>query len=188
MPSDPIVTTSKLLSFVLRHRPDSIGLQLDPQGWADVDELLARLRADGKAIERTLLERVVRENDKQRFAFDADGTKIRASQGHSVEVDLALQPQTPPPVLYHGTASRFLKSILAEGLRAGARHQVHLSSEVQTAMNVGMRYGFPVVLRVDAARMQLAGAVFYQSDNGVWLTDAVAPRYLSVMERGAIAV
>lgn len=188
MPKDDVVTTSKLLSYVLRHRPDSIGLPLDAQGWADVDTLLERLRADGQAIDRALLERVVRENDKQRFAFSPDGSRIRASQGHSVEVDLALQPQTPPAVLYHGTASRFLKSILAEGLRAGARHHVHLSSEVQTALSVGMRYGFPVVLRVDAARMGLDGALFYQSDNGVWLTDAVAPRYLSVMERGASAV
>jgi putative RNA 2'-phosphotransferase len=188
MPKDAVVTTSKLLSYVLRHRPDSIGLQLDAQGWADVDELLARLHADGNAIDRTLLERVVRENDKQRFAFSPDGLRIRASQGHSVDVDLALQPHAPPPVLYHGTASRFLKSILAEGLRAGARHHVHLSSVVQTAISVGMRYGFPVVLRVDAARMQAEGALFYQSDNGVWLTDAVAPRYLSVLERGSSAV
>lgn len=183
MPLDPIVTTSKLLSYVLRHRPDSIGLQLDAQGWAEVDDLLARLRADGKTVECALLERVVRENDKQRFAFSPDGTRIRASQGHSVEVDLGLQPQTPPPVLYHGTASRFLKAILAEGLRAGARHHVHLSSDTQTATKVGMRHGFPVVLRVDTTRMVADGAVFYQSDNGVWLTASIAPRYLSVTER-----
>jgi putative RNA 2'-phosphotransferase len=185
MPSDPIVTTSKLLSYVLRHRPDSIGLQLDAQGWVAVDELLARLHTHGKPLERALLDRVVLQNDKQRFAFSPDGARIRASQGHSVEVDLALQPQVPPPVLYHGTASRFLKPIMAEGLRAGARHHVHLSSDMQTAIKVGTRHGFPAVLRVDAARMQLDGALFYQSDNGVWLTDTVAPRYLSVIERAA---
>lgn len=185
MSRDPIVATSKLLSYVLRHRPDSIGLQLDPQGWAEVDDLLARLRARDETIDRALLERVVLENDKQRFAFSPDGERIRASQGHSVAVDLALVAQEPPPVLYHGTASRFLKSILAEGLRAGARHHVHLSSETKTAVKVGMRYGFPVVLRVDAARMRADGALFYQSDNGVWLVDAVAPRYLSVIDRSS---
>jgi putative RNA 2'-phosphotransferase len=185
MPHDPIVATSKLLSYVLRHRPDSIGLQLDAQGWAAVDDLLACLSKHGKPVDRMLLERVVRDNDKQRFAFSADGSRIRASQGHSVAVDLALAPCEPPPLLYHGTATRFLKAILAEGLRAGARHHVHLSSDVGTAQRVGMRYGFPVVLRVDAARMRAEGAVFYQSDNGVWLTDTVAPRYLSVMDRDA---
>lgn len=183
MPHDPIAATSKLLSYVLRHRPDSIGLQLDAQGWAAVDDLLACLRAHGKAIDRGLLERVVLENDKQRFAFSADGSHIRASQGHSIAVDLALQPAVPPPVLYHGTASRFLKSILASGLRAGARQHVHLSGDVQTATRVGARHGFPVVLRVDAARMHADGIVFYQSDNGVWLSGAVAPRYLSVIGR-----
>jgi putative RNA 2'-phosphotransferase len=180
MPRDPIVDTSKLLSYVLRHRPDSIGLDLDDQGWAGVDDLLACLRAHGKPVDRALLERVVLENDKQRFAFSPDGTKIRASQGHSVAVDLALLPAAPPPVLYHGTASRFLKSILASGLHAGARRHVHLSSDVQTATRVGTRHGFPAVLRVDAARMHADGILFYQSDNGVWLTAAVAPRYLSL--------
>lgn len=181
MRKDLVTATSKQLSYVLRHRPDSIGLQLDAQGWAEVDALLGRLREHGHVLDRSLLERVVRENDKGRFAFSADGSKIRASQGHSVAVDLALQPLVPPLVLYHGTASRFLKSILGQGLRAGARHHVHLSADTQTATKVGMRHGFPVVLRVDAARMQADGAIFYQSDNGVWLTETVAPRYLSVI-------
>lgn len=180
MPRDPIVDTSKLLSYVLRHLPDSIGLSLDAHGWADVDALLACLRAHGKPLDRALLERVVANNDKQRFAFSPDGARIRASQGHSVAVDLALEPSAPPPVLYHGTASRFVKSIMATGLHAGARRHVHLSSDVQTATRVGMRHGFPVVLRVDAARMQANGILFYRSDNGVWLTGAVAPRYLSL--------
>jgi putative RNA 2'-phosphotransferase len=184
MSHDPIVATSKLLSFVLRHRPDNIGLQLDPHGWTEVETLLAQLRAHGHAVDRTLLEQVVLDNDKQRFAFSPDGLRIRASQGHSVAVDLALEPRDPPPVLYHGTASRFLKSILAQGLRAGARHHVHLSLDLQTATRVGMRHGFPVVLRVDAAHMRSDGATFYESDNGVWLTEAVAPRYLSVTPQG----
>jgi len=178
MPRDPIVNTSKLLSYVLRHRPDSVGLALDAHGWADVGELLACLAAHGKAVDRGLLERVVIENDKQRFAFNEDKTRIRASQGHSIEVDLQLREAEPPAVLYHGTASRFLKSILASGLRAGARHHVHLSSDAETAMRVGARHGFPAVLRVDAARMRADGIVFYLSDNGVWLTAEVRPTYL----------
>jgi putative RNA 2'-phosphotransferase len=179
MPRDPIVAASKLLSFILRHRPDSVGLALDANGWAAVDVLLACLQASGHTVDRAVLERVVARNDKQRFAFSDDGTRIRASQGHSVAVDLALEPATPPALLYHGTASRFLKSILASGLRASGRHHVHLSADIETARRVGARHGFPVVLRVDARRMQADGIVFYRSDNGVWLTAVVLPRYLS---------
>jgi putative RNA 2'-phosphotransferase len=178
MPRDSLVDTSKLLSYVLRHRPDSVGLTLDPQGWVDVDTLLAALAAHGRRVDRALLVRVVADNDKQRFAFSGDGMRIRASQGHSVAIDLGLAPQAPPAVLYHGTASRFMKSILAQGLQAGARRHVHLSRDVETARRVGARHGVPVVLRVEAARMAADGIVFYVSDNGVWLTGAVAPRYL----------
>jgi putative RNA 2'-phosphotransferase len=175
---DPIAATSKLLSYVLRHRPDSIGLALDAHGWADAGELLACLAAHNKPVDRALLERVVAENDKQRFAFSEDGSRIRASQGHSIDVDLQLRAAEPPAVLYHGTASRFLKSILASGLRAGARHHVHLSADRETATRVGARHGFPAVLVVDAARMHADGIAFYQSDNGVWLTGDVKPSYL----------
>lgn len=179
MPHKPIIDASKQLSYVLRHRPDSIGIELDAQGWVAVDALLAALAAHGKPIDRALLERVVAENDKRRFALSPDGARIRASQGHSVAVDLDLPVSAPPAVLYHGTASRFMKAIDVEGLRAGARRHVHLSSDVETARRVGARHGVPVVLRVDAARMAADGIDFYLSDNGVWLTAAVAPRYLS---------
>jgi putative RNA 2'-phosphotransferase len=179
MPKDPIVVASKLLSYVLRHRPDSVGLALDAHGWADVGDLLACLAAHGKPVDRALLDRVVAENDKQRFAFSEDGARIRASQGHSIAVDLQLRAAEPPAVLYHGTASRFLKSILASGLRAGARHHVHLSADLATATRVGARHGFPAVLAVDALRMRADGIAFYESDNGVWLTQAVQPKYLS---------
>jgi putative RNA 2'-phosphotransferase len=178
MPNDPIVAASKLLSYVLRHRPDSIGLALDAHGWAEVDELLARLAQHGKPVDRDLLERTVAQNDKQRFAFNEDRTRIRASQGHSIPVDLQLREAEPPAVLFHGTASRFLKSILASGLRAGARHHVHLSADVQTATRVGARHGFPAVLAVDAARMRADGLAFSRSDNGVWLSGVVKPTYL----------
>jgi len=182
MSRDAIVNTSKLLSYVLRHRPDSIGLQLDANGWVDVDELLHCLAEHGKPVTRDLLDRVVAENDKQRFAFDAQRARIRASQGHSIDVELGLQPAPPPDVLYHGTASRFVTAILATGLRAGSRQHVHLSGDVDTARRVGVRHGVPVVLRVDTARMRADGAVFYRSDNGVWLTGPVAPRYLRVLD------
>jgi len=185
MSRDPIVATSKLLSYVLRHRPDSIGLALDAHGWAGVGELLACLAAHGKPLDRALLDRVVASNDKQRFAFSPDGTRIRASQGHSIDVDLQLQAAEPPAVLYHGTASRFLKAILASGLRPGARHHVHLSADIETATRVGARHGFPAVLAIDAARMRADGLVFYRSDNGVWLTAGVKPKYLSQMASAA---
>jgi putative RNA 2'-phosphotransferase len=182
MTLDATIATSKLLSYVLRHRPDSIGLQLDANGWAHVDELLQRLAEHGKPVARDLLDRVVAENDKQRFVFDTARTRIRASQGHSIDVELGLEPVEPPDVLYHGTASRFVTSILATGLRPGSRRHVHLSGEVDTARRVGTRHGVPVILRMDTARMRADGVTFYRSDNGVWLAGPVAPRYLRVLD------
>jgi putative RNA 2'-phosphotransferase len=158
---------------VLRHAPGSVGLTLDPAGWVDVADLLAAL-----GCTRAQLEDVVARNDKQRFAFDATGTRIRASQGHSVPVDLGYGEAEPPPELFHGTVERFLPAILAEGLRPGNRHAVHLSPDVVTARQVGARRGRPLVLAVDAAGMVRDGAVFTRSANGVWLVDAVPPGYL----------
>ena len=161
---------------MLRHRPDSVGLALDDAGWVDVDDLLAALR-----ISRPQLDEVVARNDKQRFAFDGSGTRIRASQGHSVAVDLGYDPVRPPGELFHGTAERFLPAILTEGLRPGNRHAVHLSADVGTARRVGARRGRPVVLRVDAAALAAEGSVFTRSANGVWLVDVVPPRHLTVV-------
>lgn len=176
---DPsLVSTSKFLSLVLRHDPARIGLELDPSGWVEVDVLLAAAQRAGVHIDRALLERVVAENDKRRFALSADGTRIRASQGHSVEVDLGLEPLRPPDVLFHGTASRFLDSIRRQGLIPGSRTHVHLSADEATARNVGQRHGSPLVLTVDAAAMYDAGHLFYRSDNGVWLTGAVPALHL----------
>ena len=175
-----VVRVSKRLSFVLRHHPDSVGLRLDPHGWVQVDALLAALAAHGLELSRAELDRVVATNDKRRFAYDGSGTRIRASQGHSVGVDLGYQPQRPPAELFHGTTRRFLEAILADGLLPGRRHAVHLSPDVATARTVGGRRGEPVVLRVDAAAMAADGAVFTRSANGVWLTDAVPARYLSL--------
>jgi putative RNA 2'-phosphotransferase len=168
-----LVKISKFLSLVLRHKPEMIGLVLDEQGRASVEDLIRLAKEHGQAITRPVLERVVAENDKQRFALSADGNFIRASQGHSIDVDLGLAPAEPPEVLYHGTASRFLDSIRAAGLHAGGRQHVHLSLDVATATKVGQRHGRPVVLVIRAGDMSKAGHAFYRSANGVWLTERV---------------
>lgn len=171
------VRASKFLSGVLRHDPGKIGIELDRAGWVPVDTLLAALKAHGRRMTRETLDRVVAENDKKRYEYDESGTWIRASQGHSVEVDLGYQPAEPPARLYHGTATRSLDAICQEGLKPGRRHHVHLSPDIETATKVGARHGKPAVLTVDAARMRQDGRVFYRSTNGVWLTDHVPPEY-----------
>ncbi|ODN71641.1 RNA 2'-phosphotransferase [Methylobrevis pamukkalensis] len=169
---------SKFLSLVLRHAPEKIGITLDANGWVDVDVLLAAATASGVAIDRATIDRVVADNDKKRFTFSADGERIRAAQGHSVSVDLALVPSTPPDVLFHGTAVTSLASILATGLSSRSRQHVHLSHDEATATRVGSRHGRPVVLHVDAAAMHRDGHLFFCADNGVWLTEAVPTAYL----------
>jgi putative RNA 2'-phosphotransferase len=173
-----LIKYSKLLSLVLRHNPARLGLTLDPQGWVEVATLLRAAKQHGIALNVQLLERVVAENDKQRFAFSADRTHIRASQGHSVAIDLALTPQTPPNVLYHGTASHFLESIRQSGLEKRSRQHVHLSANEETARRVGARHGKPVILQVAASQMADAGMHFYRSENGVWLTEHVPVAFL----------
>ncbi|MFK4146164.1 RNA 2'-phosphotransferase [Streptomyces sp. NPDC004065] len=170
------VKVSKYLAKHLRHQPGRIGLVLDENGWVEIDALIAAAAAHGFPFTRQELDHVVAANDKKRFAVD--GTRIRASQGHSVRVDLALAPATPPPYLYHGTVARNLEAIRAEGLRPMNRHDVHLSPDRETATRVGARRGRPVVLSVDAGAMHRDGHVFHVSANGVWLTKAVPPRYL----------
>ncbi|WP_428633999.1 RNA 2'-phosphotransferase [Sedimenticola sp.] len=175
-----LTKTSKFLSFVLRHKPEAIGLKLDPQGWADIDELIAKANQSGEmtTLDRGLIEMTVESNDKKRFVISEDGKCIRASQGHSVNVDLQLTPKQPPDVLYHGTASRFLESIKAEGLKPGQRQYVHLSGDTDTAVQVGKRYGKPVVLIIDAKAMYQQGMEFFQAENDVWLTPYVAPKFI----------
>lgn len=169
---------SKYLSCHLRHRPEQIGLELGEGGWIKVDDLLAACKKHQFPFSREELEKVVAQNDKQRFSFDTTRTLIRANQGHSVEVDLQLEPRVPPSVLYHGTGEKAVPSILKTGLHKMSRHHVHLSKEIETARTVGARHGRPVVFTVDAKAMQQAGSVFYCSDNGVWLVDKVLPEYL----------
>jgi putative RNA 2'-phosphotransferase len=172
-------TISKLLSFVLRHHPELIGLKLDEKGWANVDLLLLQLNAHDKPIDRKLLEYVVETNNKKRFAFNEDKTLIRASQGHSIAIELGLTAQTPPDILFHGTAEKFVASILDTGLEKRGRQHVHLSQDLQTAIQVGGRHGKPVIFKVFAAEMKSAGYLFYLSENQVWLTDHVPVRFIS---------
>ncbi|GAA5014075.1 RNA 2'-phosphotransferase [Kitasatospora paranensis] len=172
------VKVSKRLSRILRHDPASVGITLDAAGWVAVDTLLAALARHGTRVGRADLDHVVATNNKRRFAFSEDGRSIRASQGHSVEVDLGLPPSDPPAVLYHGTTGRVLEAVFREGLRPMSRQDVHLSADTETAVRVGSRHGRAVVLVVDAAAMAADGHEFRVSANGVWLTDAVPPRYL----------
>jgi putative RNA 2'-phosphotransferase len=175
------VKVSKYLSKHLRHQPERIGLTLDEAGWVEIDVLIAAATEHGFRFTRDELDHVVAANDKQRFAID--GSRIRASQGHSIDVDLGLPPATPPPYLYHGTVARYLDAIRAEGLRPMNRHDVHLSPDRETAARVGARRGRPVVLSVDAEAMHRDGHVFHVSANGVWLTQGVPPRYLRFSEQ-----
>jgi putative RNA 2'-phosphotransferase len=173
-----VVKVSKYLSRALRHRPERIGLELDVGGWADVGELLAACARHGFALTRAELDHVVSVNDKQRYAFDASGSRIRANQGHTVPVELDLPVASPPEVLFHGTVERSVPAIRTEGLRPMDRHDVHLSPDPETARRVGARRGRPSVLTVEAAAMVADGFEFRMSANGVWLVSDVPPRYL----------
>mgnify|MGYP001645177874 CR=1 FL=1 len=207
---NPDLTTriSKHLSFVLRHLPESIGITLDAHGWTDIATLIRQMNAHGTALDRALLDHIVATNPKQRFAYGAGGSKIRANQGHSIAIDLAYSPAIPPETLYHGTAQTTLAAIRqsggldkrtrhhvhlspdaatahkvgqrhGKGLIAGSRHHVHLSADIPAAQKVGQRHGKPIVLRIHAAAMHAAGHAFYLSDNQVWLTDHVPLAYIA---------
>jgi putative RNA 2'-phosphotransferase len=177
-----LVKWSKFLSLVLRHKPEVIGVTLDAQGWTDVARLLQKARAAGVPLTRDDLNNIVETNSKKRFSFNDNFDKIRASQGHSVRVDLGLEAQQPPEFLYHGTAQRHVADILENGLLKQARHHVHLSADVQTALQVGKRHGKPHVFQIMAGKMYREGFLFYISANGVWLTGQVPPQYLEVVD------
>jgi putative RNA 2'-phosphotransferase len=178
MTENEITRTSKFLSLILRHQPERVGIKLDQAGWASVEQLLAAVNRHGVALTRDKLEHVVATNDKKRFAFSEDGLRIRASQGHSVNVELKYEPQTPPEFLYHGTPERFVASIRETGLNKGQRHHVHLSPDLQTATKVGQRRGRPVVLKIRSGEMHRAGHAFYRSANGVWLVEQVPQQFI----------
>lgn len=174
-----LTSLSKFISLILRHKPEVIGITLDEHGWADVNELISGINSSGKyTLDMSILEEVVRTDNKQRYSFSEDRTKIRANQGHSVNVDVELRECEPPEYLYHGTAERFVQSILRQGLTPQTRQYVHLSKDTDTAEKVGKRHGKPRIFTVAAGEMYRRGYKFYLSENGVWLTKLVPTEYL----------
>lgn len=173
---------SKFLSLVLRHKPEEIGIRLDQEGWTDIEGLLGALKLSGTELDHQTLMEIVRTSDKKRFAVDQDETKIRANQGHSVPVDLNLQPLAPPEFLYHGTVQKSLESILNTGLSRGSRHHVHLSDDIPTAQTVGSRRGRAIILKIHSRKMHAEGYPFFRSKNGVWLAESVEPRFIEKLD------
>ena len=172
--------TSKFISLILRHNPETIGITLDPHGWADVEEMILQVNQAGRyALDKVLLEEIVRTDNKQRYSFNEDHSRIRANQGHSIQVDVDLEEKIPPDILYHGTGEKSVASILQQGLLPQSRLYVHLSSTPEVARQVGGRHGKPVIFQVDARKMSVDGIRFYLSKNGVWLVKEVPPQYLS---------
>lgn len=176
-----ITQISKFLSLVLRHKPETIGLRLDECGWVYTQELIEKINSQGFNLTPELLRNIVDTNNKKRFAFNEDQTKIRASQGHSIEVELNLKPVAPPAVLFHGTAEKNVEPILATGIKKGQRQHVHLSATKDTATAVGQRHGKPRLFIIDAAAMHATGFQFYLSDNQVWLTDEVPVDFIKLV-------
>ncbi len=174
------IKISKFLSLILRHKPQTIGIQLDKEGWTSIDVLLQKANKRFPGLNREILYQVVAQNDKKRFSLNEDKTLIRASQGHSVKVDLGYQEQKPPAILYHGTIAKFLPVIQEQGLLKMQRHHVHLSEDIETATKVGSRRGKPIILAINAKKMHESGVKFYRSQNGVWLTDHVPSLYIKI--------
>lgn len=171
--------TSIFISLILRHKPETIGISLDEHGWADVDQLIKGInKTEGYKIDFDILEEIVRTDSKQRYSFNEDKTKIRANQGHSVNVDVELKEAEPPEQLFHGTGEKFVASIKKEGLIPKSRLYVHLSKDKETAEKVGARHGKPHIFFVHSGKMFRAGYKFYLSENGVWLTKSVPPEFL----------
>ena len=180
MNSKQIVKTSKFLSLILRHQPQTVGISLDEAGWVDVDVLLAAIAKHGRELSRDQLERVVRDNDKQRFAFSDDGLRIRANQGHSVKVELDHAAAQPPDLLFHGTPEHFVEAIRSGGLKKMKRHHVHLHESREVATTVGKRRGRPVILTIRAGEMHDSGFEFFVTPNRVWLVDAVPAEWIDI--------
>ncbi|WP_196892893.1 RNA 2'-phosphotransferase [Aureivirga marina] len=174
---------SKFLSLVLRHQPEKIHLTMDENGWVSVSQLLSNMNKFQHKIGMELLEEVVETNEKKRFAFNEDKTKIRANQGHSVQVDLAYTAKTPPEILYHGTAIKFTDSIYKTGLQKKKRHHVHLSKDFETAEKVGRRHGQLVVFEINTTKMVAENFKFFKSENGVWLVEEIPVKFLKEIHR-----
>ncbi|WP_028579786.1 RNA 2'-phosphotransferase [Desulfogranum japonicum] len=179
--NDNIVKASKYLSLLLRHKPEIIGLSLDLEGWAKIEDIVRLTNQNGTSLTKKLIEKITATSDKKRFIISDDGTRIRANQGHSITVDLNLRPKNPPEILFHGTATRFLDSILQQGLIKENRQYVHLSPDRNTALKVGQRHGKPVILSIAAQEMHVSGFVFFLSANGIWLTEHVPTKFLTAL-------
>ncbi|MFQ8705034.1 MAG: RNA 2'-phosphotransferase [Thomasclavelia sp.] len=173
-----LVKMGKYLSLILRHKPELINLKIDEHGWVEVDQLLKGINDSGRYISKEMLDIIVNTNNKKRYQYNDDQTKIRANQGHSIKVDVELQEKVPPDILYHGTAQKYLDKIKKSGIRKMNRLYVHLSKDIQTAINVGKRHGQPIVLVIDTKKMLRDGYKFYYSYNGVWLCDDIAYSYI----------
>ena len=169
--------TSKFISLILRHKPETIGITLDEHGWANVDEFISGI-AKTHPIDMAILEQIVAEDEKQRYSFNEDKTLIRANQGHSIPVDVELEEKQPPEILYHGTGEKYISSINEQGLIPKSRLYVHLSGDEETARKVGQRHGKPVIYKVKSGEMYNDGYKFFRSVNGVWLTKSVPVKYL----------
>ncbi len=175
--------TSRFISFILRHKPEAIGISLDEHGWADVEDLIDGInRSGGHTLDMEGLEEIVRTDEKQRYSFNEDHSLIRANQGHSIPVDVELEEKTPPDVLWHGTGEKYVSSIDKQGLIPKSRLYVHLSTDMETAQKVGSRHGKPVIYRIDCRKMAEDGYSFFLSANHIWLTKAVPAVYLKRKE------
>ncbi len=177
-----LTSTSKFLSLILRHKPEAVGISLDEHGWANVAELINGIQKT-RPFDMEMLEDIVRTDEKGRYSFNEDKTLIRANQGHSIPVDVELAVVTPPEILYHGTGEKYVASIKEQGLLPRTRLYVHLSGDVETARKVGSRHGYPVIFTVSSRRMTDDGYTFFRSENGVWLTKEVPPKYLTVLKQ-----
>lgn len=172
---------SKFLSLILRHKPEVVGLTLEENGWVSVEKLMKACSGYGKSFSFAELKEVVETNDKKRFAFDKTGKRIRASQGHSLEIEIEFEEKTPPAILYHGTAEKNLGVIFTDGLKKMSRHYVHLSADIETAKKVGTRHGKPIIFEINTEKMLEENYKFYISANSVWLVESVPPKFLEIL-------
>ncbi|HGT0205763.1 TPA: RNA 2'-phosphotransferase [Clostridioides difficile] len=173
---------SIFISLILRHKPETIGIKLDDYGYADVNELIEKINNTGRNINIEILEQIVKEDNKQRYSFNDDRSKIRANQGHSINVNVELRELEPPKYLYHGTATRFLDNIKNEGIIKQSRLYVHLSRDIDIAVKVGKRHGTPVILKINTGKMYENGYKFHLSENNVWLCEYIPFKYVEIFE------
>lgn len=177
---------SRYIALLLRHHPEKAGLCLDEHGWVEVEALIQGVRRRYPEFNRAVLDEIVARDSKQRYVYNQDKTCIRANQGHSIPVDVELKQALPPTILYHGTGEKYVESIQKVGLIPKSRLYVHLSTDIQTAIQVGKRHGQPVIYQIDTQQMIHDGFIFYISANHIWLTKAVPVQYLKIIETNPV--